>query len=262
MAPGKALIEDLKAATASTAIIACTAFAWRAAFPYGDVSLVVLLPMFLTVFLGARDLDLQQWHAIRGLVLKEAFLGSRWFTGKLRAFLLSFALAAATIALAAWQFVSVTREQLIGLILVGGISGFLALQAETTLRRQLNQPFNRRMSASLTTWGLSLTFVPLYALIVWQEAQDGRLLQASFPDVVDIGLQRFDQIPGAVGSFLSGMNVIDSAKLWLTVETRIQPLSSIIFSLDSALFCILYVRGSIMMVHVFKPTFQDRPNDR
>ena len=245
--------QSFKNALGATALIGLSLYLWRIAYEFGDWAIITLFPLAAFICLGSWTLALAPWKARLKITLRDDSRFSRFLTGKMRAGLLAFAFTFIGVTLLAWQALQASPLKAGIMLALVFIAGSIFSVGERFFERHFHQPFARAISVSAATWLVALPFFFIIAYVVWAwEQLPGPLLDASFAEAIQIGINELPNRRGWLAEILAIPFAYESVRIWVAVQLKDYPLIGVLFSMDAALFSFVLARTGIVVTQVLQ----------
>lgn len=243
--PMNRALQSSFAATASAGLLL---YLWRLAFDSTDWAVLALVPLAIVIARGIWPLTLDPWRAKLNLALREESVLQYYLTGKIRAAFLSILFTFAAVFLLAWLALNISIHQSAIILAAFFLAASLYSWGQHLLSHHLHQPFARVFATSVVTWLVAVPLTIIIARWTWSIAlMPGAILDASFQDAVQIGLNELPARGGWIADLLALPNAYAAAKLWAVVQLRDYQIVSVLFSIDAALFSFVLCRSAIII---------------
>tara|TARA_R110002072_G_scaffold26023_7_gene86620 strand:+ start:1405 stop:2172 length:768 start_codon:yes stop_codon:yes gene_type:complete len=223
---------------------------WNLTLSYSDWAVLWLLVLAGMIFRGNWSIVIAHWRAERGIVLRAESWLSRWFTGRVWAFLSSATLVLALTPALAWQALTMSTVEAILLLTLAFASAWLFLSMRSFLARHVIPPFDRILATGPSAWLLGLPFSVILFFITWYTTTvPAEMFSASFSEIIQSNFRHIPETRGWIAEILAVGYAIEAAKLWLIAQLRNYPIVTLILNLDAALLGLLVARASVVIAH-------------
>lgn len=232
-------------------------YLWSRVYPWSDWAILLLTPLVAMLFVGHLRASLSLHRArMRAVIRQESGLHGI-LTGRLRAVLGATLFVLLAVPLLAWKVLALGPVQSALFILVSLVAGAVFIGVQSLLLAHFHQPFIRASAVSISSWLVSLVFVPVIAwvnlnLVLYPGAIRAA---ASLADAALYGMQMLPLRRGWIAELFAPLYAYEAGKLWLVVQMHTSRWPAILFSIDAALFSFVIARvSSILAMLIHTPT--------
>lgn len=234
----------------SVLLISLSISTWKLSSPFGDYSLLSLIPLAIVVFLSSRHLMLDLWEAKHRMIIRKNSGFSRFFHGRIRANIFSVIYAIVTVTALCAEAISSTITYMIAILICAIIASSLYLILKKVLHSQLNHPFHKSFAITYAIAGASILSFGFLSQIAWSLDQyNGFLLTASLTESIQYGLKDLPNENSLISFPLSVFLIIDVIKLWLTIQLNDYAFVVRALAVDIALVSFVISRLSISITY-------------
>lgn len=256
------MTRSFQIASLATILAMLSLYLWSAAFKHSDWAVLALIPLATVILVGSWQLALEHWTAQLRIALRPNSSVSKWFTGKIRATLISVGFTILAVVLTAWQAISASAWDAVVMVGLFFLSALVYCFAQSLLLTHIFPPFSRVFAASVATWLVAVPGTLALTWTVWAYTTiPAEFLDANFQEALIAGRKQIPPRDGWLPTLLSVPVGYESAKLWAVVKLRDYPILGFIFSIDAALSSFVLCRtGAVVAQFIEAHVLQTSEN--
>lgn len=236
----------LRNSVLGTVLLGLSLYLWSRLYLWSDWAALVLAPLAVMLFVGHLCTNLHLYRARMNVVIRHESSLRVILTGRINATVKAALFVLVAMPLLAWKALSLDVLQAAIFIVLSLVAGLVFVTVQSVLSIHFYQPFVRASAVSISSWLVSLVFVPL---IAWANMNlvlhPGAIrIAGSLADAALYGMQMLPVRRGWIAEALAPLYAYEAGKLWLVVQLHGSRWPAVLFSLDAALFSFVVARIS------------------
>lgn len=242
--------RKLSIAAVATLLPALLLYLWKMTYSFSDLAAFWMLCLAGMIFLGNWKIVIDHWQAERGIILRPESWLSRYFTGRIGAFISSALLVMGLVPALTWNALTMSALEAVVIFVLAFVSALLFLFAQAFLARHMIPPFDRIFATGPSAWLVGLPFAGILLVVTWLTTKvPVFMFNASVSEAMTFGMQGLPERRGLIAEVLAFAYAADGAKLWLVAQMREYQLVTFLLNLDMGLFGFLAARASVVITH-------------
>jgi len=245
-----------KSVIATAALLVMPLWLWRITFVDSDLAALFLLLLATAIFMSVFSRLTTLYRAQLKIAFQPNSPHTKWFTGRLGAFVRAIATAAIATPILAWLALSVDPmiASILGLLCV--TTSFYAIWLEHRFLAHLTKPFAQMFAIPISCAVLLAIFIPVLSWLNWTTiSYSVDYLNANLGQAALIELDNLPHRSSWIAEILSVFYVIEASKLWLAIQLGSSVWAGILFSIDTALVAIIIAHVSANLTFYIRPMF-------
>lgn len=225
-------------------------YIWRTVYPVSDLAAIFLVALAILLFAAVYAPTASKYRARLSIEVRDTSPLSKLLTGRLHAVFIALVFIALAIPVLAWQALTASSEEVIGLAVLCLVTSTFSLVLHGRLRSHLSPWLARSAAITLGALTVAVIFVPLIIWINWNYAvHSGEIRTATFIQSVTISIDELPSRRGWIAEILSVFYALDGAKFWLVVQNASSRWAAILYSLDTALVSFVVAQTSAYLAN-------------